>query len=284
MIHTVATWARMVKFSHSLFALPFALSGTALAAMRQGVTVSQVGWVIVAMFAARNAAMGFNRLVDQRFDAANPRTAQRELPSGALTRGSVWIVTLLLIALFVFAAFRLQPICGWLSPIALAVILGYSYTKRFTWGSHLVLGLALAMAPIGGWLAITGSFHPVPLWLGLAVLLWVAGFDVIYSCQDADFDRKAGLHSIPSRFGLATALNIARALHAATVACLIAVGLSGNLHPAYWAGIALIAAILIWEHRLVTPDDLTHLDMAFFNLNGIISIIYLATILVTAAL
>ncbi len=284
MIRTVATWARMVKFSHSLFALPFALSGTVLAAMREGVRAEQVLWIVVAMFAARNAAMGFNRLADQRFDAANPRTASRELPSGALSRGAVWIVTLLLAALFVFAAFRLQPICGQLSPVALAVIFGYSYTKRFTWGSHLALGLALAMAPIGGWLAITGSFHPVPLLLGLSVLLWVAGFDVIYACQDAEFDRKAGLHSIPSRFGLRSALMIARLLHAATVAGLIAVGIVGELHPVYWAGIVLIAGILIFEHRLVGPDDLSNLDMAFFNMNGIISVVYLVVVLVTAAL
>jgi 4-hydroxybenzoate polyprenyltransferase len=279
LVGTVRTWARMVRFSHSLFALPFALSGAALAAAGHGITLRQVGWIVVAMVGARNAAMGFNRLTDHFLDARNPRTAGRELPSGVLSRGAVWAFTLGLSALFVFAAFQLNPLCGWLSPVALAVIFGYSFTKRFTWASHLVLGLSLAMAPVGAWLAVRGSFAPEPLLLALAVVLWVAGFDVLYACQDHDFDRREGLHSIPARFGVAVSLRIARGLHAAAVAALAGVGLAAALGLVYWAGLALVAGILIWEHRLVREDDLSRLGVAFFNMNGVISVVYLVTVL-----
>jgi 4-hydroxybenzoate polyprenyltransferase len=271
----------MVKFSHSVFALPFALSGAALAASRHGASWRQLLWVLVAMVAARNAAMGFNRLADQAIDARNPRTAGRELPRGALSRGAVWTFTLALAALFVFAAAQLNTACALLAPVALLVVFGYSYTKRFTWASHLVLGLSLAIAPIGGWLAIAGRFAPEPLLLAGAVLVWVAGFDVIYACQDLDFDRREGLHSIPSRFGVRGALAIARTLHAATVVLLAGVGVVAQLHPIYWAGLALIAAILVWEHRLLRPDDLSRLGMAFFNANGIVSVVYFLVVLVS---
>jgi 4-hydroxybenzoate polyprenyltransferase len=281
---TVRTWARMVKLSHSVFALPFALSGAALAARVHGIHALQIVWIVVAMFGARNAAMGFNRLADERFDAENPRTAGRELPRGRLTRASVWILTLVLSAVFVVAAFMLSPLCGWLSPLALLIVFGYSYTKRFTWLSHVFLGLALAVAPVGGWVAVAGSFALTPWLLGAGVLLWVAGFDVIYACQDLDFDRRSGLHSIPARFGIRGALSIARVLHAGALACLVAVGRVAGLHPAYWAGLALIAALLVWEHRLVRPDDLSKLGMAFFNMNGIIAALYLALVLLVIAL
>jgi 4-hydroxybenzoate polyprenyltransferase len=273
-------WATMVKLSHSVFALPFALSGAALAAADgAGVRWTQLLWIVVAMVAARNAAMGFNRLADHHIDARNPRTRQRELPRGALSRGAVWFFTVLLSALFVLAAAMLNPLCGKLSPLALLIVFGYSYTKRFTSLSHLVLGLSLAIAPVGGWVAVRGSFSLAAWLLGAAVLLWVAGFDVIYACQDVEFDRREGLRSIPARCGVAGALWIARGLHAGAVVTLIAVGLAVGLHPVYWAGCAIVALLLIWEHRLVRADDLSRLDAAFFNMNGIISMIYMASIL-----
>jgi 4-hydroxybenzoate polyprenyltransferase len=242
-----------------------------------------VFWIVVAMVGARNAAMGFNRLVDQEFDARNPRTAQRELPTGRLSRGAVWTFTLVLSVVFVVAAFQLNRTCGLLAPIALATIFGYSYTKRVTWASHLVLGLALAMAPVGGWLAVNPDASATPWLLGAAVLLWVAGFDVIYACQDVEFDRREALHSIPARVGIAGALWIARALHAGALAALAAVGIVAQLHPVYWVGVAAIALLLIREHRLVRADDLSQLGVAFFNLNGVISVVYLAAVLAAVA-
>jgi len=273
------TWARMVKFAHTVFALPFALSGATLAAARHGITPGQIGWIIVAMLGARNAAMGFNRLVDHRIDADNPRTAGRELPAGRLSRPAVWVVTAALTALFVFASFRLSPLCGKLSPLALAIVFGYSLTKRFTWLSHVFLGLALAVAPVGGWVAIAGGFSVVAWLLGAAVLLWVAGFDVIYACQDTEFDRSVGLFSMPARFGPAGALFAARLFHAAAWITLVLIGLIGELHPLYWAGVAAIGVLLGWQHRLVRPEDLSRVGVAFFNLNGVIAVLYFVNVL-----
>jgi len=276
---TVRTWGRMVKFPHSIFALPFALSGAALATAGHGITLRQILWIVVAMVGARNAAMGFNRLADEDYDARNPRTAGRELPRKRLSRRAVWAFTVALSAVTVVASFQLNALCGMLSPIALLTILGYSYSKRFTWASHLWLGLALAMAPVGGWLAVRGSFATVPWLLGAAVLLWVAGFDTIYACQDIEFDRESGLHSIPARFGPETALTIARLCHAGAVVALAAVGWIAELHAVYWLGLAAIAVILVWEHRLVRPEDLSRLGVAFFNMNAVISVVYFATVL-----
>lgn len=269
----------MVKFSHSLFALPFALAGAALAAADGPVSLEPLLWIVLATLCARNAAMGFNRLVDQTYDALNPRTRERELPAGRLSRGAVWIFTTLLAALFVLASFQLHPLCGWLSPLALLIIFGYSYTKRFTWLSHLILGLALSLAPMGSWLAIRGSLSAVACLLGAAVLLWVAGFDVIYNCQDVDFDRRHGLHSLPARFGIQRSLLAARALHAGALAALAGIGFMAELHPVYWAGWLVIACLIVWEHRLVSGRDLSRLNVAFFHLNGAISVLYLVTIL-----
>jgi 4-hydroxybenzoate polyprenyltransferase len=269
----------MVRFSHSVFALPFALSGAALAAADHGITLRQVFWVVVAMVAARNAAMGFNRLADEEYDARNPRTAGRELPRKRLSRRAVWAFTVALSAVTVVASFQLNRLCGLLSPVALLIVLGYSYSKRFTWASHLWLGLALAMAPVGGWLAVRGSFATVPWLLGAAVLLWVAGFDTIYACQDVEFDRETGLHSIPARFGPETALTLARLFHAGTIVVLAAVGWIAGLHPVYWLGLAAIAFVLVWEHRLVRPGDLSRLGVAFFNMNAVISVAYFVTVL-----
>ncbi len=278
-LDTVRTWGRMVKFSHTLFALPFALSGAALAAAETGIRRGQILWILVAMVCARNAAMGFNRLADHELDARNPRTADRALPRGLLSRRAVWIFTAVLSLLFVVAALQLNPLCGLLSPVALAIVFGYSYTKRFTWLSHLFLGLALALAPVGGWIAVRGEFSPVAWLLGGAVLAWVAGFDVVYACQDLEFDRREGLASIPARFGLRGALTIARLLHVAALGALAGVGWVADLHPVYWSGWGVIAMLIVWEHRLVRADDLSRLGVAFFNMNGIISVIYMVSIL-----
>jgi 4-hydroxybenzoate polyprenyltransferase len=274
-IARTAAYGRMIRFSHSVFALPFALASASLAARFSGVTARQVLWIVVAMVAARSAAMGFNRLVDRAVDARNPRTASRELPRGVLSAREVGLFVAVSAAVFVLAAGMLNPLCLALSPVALAIVFGYSYTKRFTAASHLVLGLALSVAPVGAWLAVTGRFHPVPLVLAGAVLLWVAGFDTIYACQDAEFDRRAGLHSIPARLGVPRALLLARAMHVAAVGLLASLYWLAPLHPAYLAGTAGVAALLAWEHTLVRPDDLSRVMQAF-NLNGWVSLGYLA--------
>jgi 4-hydroxybenzoate polyprenyltransferase len=270
-----ATYGRMIRFSHSAFALPFALTSTALAARLSGITAAQVLWIIVAMVAARSAAMGFNRLVDHELDAKNPRTAGRELPRGVLSRREVWAFILVSTAIFVLAAGMLNPLCLALSPVALAIVLGYSYTKRLTAGSHLILGLALAVAPVGAWLAVRGQFDTVPIVLGLAVLLWVAGFDTIYACQDVAFDRGENLHSIPARVGVATALLVARGMHALAVLLLASLYWLAPLHPVYLVGVAAVALLLAWEHTLVRPDDLSRVMFAF-NINGWVSAVYFA--------
>ena len=276
-LEAVATWGRMVKLSHTVFALPFALSAAALAAVVHGLRWERMLWIVVAMFGARNAAMGFNRLVDHEIDAHNPRTSGRELPTGRMRREGVWAITIGLALLFVYAAYRLGLV--WFAPPALVVILGYSYTKRFTWASHLALGLALGLAPIGAWLGIAGSLAATPLLLAGAVIFWVAGFDLIYACQDEAFDRASGLHSFPARFGVRRALTAARIAHVAAAALLAAVGVAARLHPVYWLGWAAVAAILVLEHRAVRPHDLSRLDVAFFNLNASVSVVHLAGVL-----
>jgi 4-hydroxybenzoate polyprenyltransferase len=228
--------------------------------------------------------MGFNRLADHAIDGENPRTAGRELPAGRLSRRVVWAFTIGLAAVFVAASFALNPLCGLLSPVALAVVFGYSYTKRFTWASHLVLGLALAMAPVGGWLAIAGRFDTLAWLLAAAVVLWVAGFDTIYACQDFEFDRRERLFSIPARFGVARALVAARVFHALALAAMAAVGVAAGLHPVYFAGLAVVAAVLVWEHRLVSAADLSKVGVAFLNANGLISVLYFGVVLAALAL
>ena len=239
-----------------------------------GISWRPVVWILVAMVGARSAAMGFNRLADQALDARNPRTAGRELPRGAISRGEVWAFVLASAATLVVAAAMLNPLCLALSPVALLVVFGYSYTKRFTALSHVFLGLALAVAPVGAWLAIRGRFDAPPVVLGLAVLFWVAGFDTIYACQDEAFDRAEGLHSLPARFGVARALGLARLFHVIAVAMLAAVYVLAPLHPVYLVGVAAVAAMLIYEHSLVRADDLSRIDAAFFTVNGWISLGY----------
>jgi 4-hydroxybenzoate polyprenyltransferase len=275
----IALYARMIRLAHSVFALPFALASAVLAGAGSA-TPRQWLWILVAMVAARSAAMGFNRLADQWLDARNPRTAERELPRGVLTRAEVWGFVAASAALFVFAASQLNALCLALSPVALAVVFGYSYTKRFTALSHFVLGLGLGIAPVGAWLAIRGSFAAVPLVLGTAVLCWVAGFDTIYACQDAAFDRREGLRSLPAGLGVGAALRVARGLHAATAALLASLYWLTPLHPIYLAGVAAIGALLAYEHSLLRGEDLSRVNAAFFTVNGWISVGYFA---VTAA-
>ena len=274
-LERAAAYGRMIRFSHSAFALPFALTSAVLAAREGGVTVRPLFWIVVAMVSARSAAMGFNRLADHAIDARNPRTAGRELPRGVLSRREAWVFVAISTAVFVLAAARLNPLCLALSPVALLIVFGYSYTKRFTAASQLVLGLSLAVAPVGAWLAIRGRFEAVPLVLGAAVVLWVAGFDTIYACQDADFDRREGLHSIPARLGVPRALVLARALHVGAILLLIGLFRLAPLHPLYLAGVAVVAGLLAWEHTLVRPDDLSRVMQAF-NLNGWVSLGYFA--------
>lgn len=278
------TYSRMIKLSHSVFALPFALASAILAAKGTGLEPRTLLWIVVAMVGARSAAMGFNRLADQAIDARNPRTAGRELPKGVLSRAEVGAFVGLSAAALVFAAAMLNPLCLKLSPIALVIVLGYSFTKRFTALSHVVLGLALAIAPVGAWVAVRGQFDLPPVVLGLAVLLWVAGFDTIYSCQDAAFDREAGLHSLPARLGVRRALALARVFHVAAVGLLLALYPLVPLHPLYLGGVALVAVLLGYEHSLVRHDDLSRVDAAFFTVNGWIGVAYLAGVFVASRL
>ena len=278
-----ATYARMIKLSHSVFALPFALAAAALAA-GGAPPLRQVLWILVAMVAARSAAMGFNRLADHELDARNPRTAGRELPAGLLTRGEVWAFVVLSAATLVVAAAMLNPLCLALSPVALAIVFGYSYTRRFTAFSHGFLGMALAIAPVGAWLAVRGTLGWPPIVLGLAVLLWVAGFDTIYACQDAAHDRAVGLRSLPARWGIRSALAAARAFHAGAVALLAALYMLAPLHPVYLVGVAAVAGLLAYEHSLVRHDDLSRVNAAFFTVNGWISVAYLVFTVAAVAL
>ncbi|MDE2847978.1 MAG: putative 4-hydroxybenzoate polyprenyltransferase [Gemmatimonadota bacterium] len=278
-IGSVVVFGRMIKLSHSVFALPFALAGVALAARSHGVEGLQLVWIVIAMVSARSAAMGFNRLADRVMDGKNPRTWDRALPKGRIAPRAVTLIVGACCALFVFSAYQLNELCFQLSPIALLVILSYSYFKRFTWATHLVLGLALAIAPVGAWIAVTGAFDPAMLWLAAAVLTWVAGFDIIYACQDYEFDVAQGVHSIPRRFGIRPALMAARLLHAATVVFLLAVHQVFDLHALYLCGTVLATGMLVYEHTLVKPDDLSKIDVAFFNTNGLVSVVYFVFLL-----
>jgi 4-hydroxybenzoate polyprenyltransferase len=280
----IVTFGRMIKFSHSIFAMPFALAAFVLAARRGGFDAEKLLWVIVAMVGARSAAMGFNRWLDADIDAKNPRTNSRELPRGALSKAQVLAFVIASIAVFAFAAFRLNPLCFALSPVALAIVCGYSFTKRFTMLSHVVLGLSLAIAPVGAWLAVRGQFELTPIPIGLAVLFWVGGFDILYSCQDVEFDHRHSLHSIPVRFGIPRALVFARVAHALAIVFLLVVALVEPLHPAYLAGLAIVAALFVYEHSLVTAHDLSKIDAAFFTVNGWIGVLYFLTVLVASLL
>jgi 4-hydroxybenzoate polyprenyltransferase len=279
MLKRVAVYASFVRFSHSVFALPFALAGALLAAQHTPLTWRAVGWIFLAMVAARSAAMGFNRLVDARMDALNPRTANRELPRGAMTMREAVLFVAVASAGFIYAAWQLNPICFALSPVALAIVFWYSLAKRFTTWTQLFLGLAMAVAPVGGWLAVGGRGGLEPWLLAAAIGTWVGGFDVLYACQDLEFDRTHGLRSIPVRFGVASSLVISRAMHVVAVACLVALAFVAPLGRVYLAGVAVVAAMLVYEQSLVRADDLSQVKRAF-DLNGYVGILYLVVLVV----
>src|ERR1700704_2988269 len=279
MLKRLSTYASFVRVSHSVFALPFALAGALLAAQHTPVTWATIGWILVAMVAARSAAMGFNRLVDARMDALNPRTANREIPRGAMSMREATIFVAVSSAAFVFATWRLNPLCFALSPVALAIVFWYSLAKRFTTWTQLFLGLAMAVAPVGGWLAVGGRGGAEPWILAVAIGTWVAGFDVLYACQDLDFDRAHGLRSIPVRFGVPGSLAISRAMHVVAIACLAALGLVVPLGTVYFVGVGAVAAMLVYEQSLVRADDLSQVKRAF-DLNGYVGILYLLVIVV----
>ncbi|HEV7593722.1 MAG TPA: UbiA-like polyprenyltransferase [Gemmatimonadaceae bacterium] len=270
--------ANLVRLPHTIFALPFALVGVVLASYVAAITIGDVVWVVVAFTSARFAAMGFNRIVDREIDAKNPRTKSREIPSGAMSVREASVAVVIASLVFLAAAWQLNPLCLILAPIALAWVLFYSYTKRFTRWSHIVLGVGLSIAPVGGYLAITGHWSS-PWWmliaLAIAVATWVGGFDILYALQDVSFDRENGLYSVPSTFGEANALRIARLLHLTTVAALAIAGLGADAGVVYFVGVAVAGALLLYEHSLVKVDDFSRLDAAFFTMNGVISILFL---------
>jgi 4-hydroxybenzoate polyprenyltransferase len=272
-LHNLRVTLEMIKWEHSIFALPFALCGAMLAAGGFP-SAHQLIWIIVAMIAARSAAMAFNRLVDASIDAANPRTRMRALPAGHLSPMFVGTFVIISSGIFVFAAGQLNRLALWLSPLALAVLLLYSYTKRFTRWSHLVLGFALGIAPTAAWIAVRGSLDTRILFLTAAVTFWVAGFDVLYACQDFDFDQKTGLHSIPRHLGIRRALWVARVFHLIMLVLLVALILSFGLGKLAIGGVAVVAALLVYEHSLVSADDLSRMNAAFFTLNGVVSVLF----------
>lgn len=261
----------MVKIQHTVFALPFALM-SALAAANGQIPFETLFWILVAMVGARSSAMTFNRIVDRRIDAINPRTANRAVATGEISVASAFATLLIATGFFILAAAMLNRLALLLSPVALIVIWGYSLTKRFTQWSHLFLGLSLGIAPVGAWIAVRGEIGWPSVWLAAAVLTWVAGFDIIYSLQDIEFDRKQGLHSIPARVGPGRALMISALLHGLSVVFLSMFGYTAGLNAVYWIGVVVAAGLLWWEHTLVQPDDITRVDAAFFTVNGYVSI------------
>ncbi len=264
-------YLRLIKFSHSVFALPFAFTAALVAA--GGIPKAlDILWITVAMVGGRTGAMGMNRIIDRKMDALNPRTKDRELPRGVIKTWEAFIFTAVAFGVLVFAADMLNPLCFKISPLVLLVLLTYSYTKRFTWLSHIALGSALSLAPLGAWIAVTGEFDFKILPLCFAVMFWVAGFDVLYALQDIDFDRKHGLHSIPGRFGVKASLWISRLFHLITVGLLMSLAVFFDLAGLYILGVLIASVLMFYEHSLVKPHDLSKLDMAFFNMNGYISI------------
>jgi 4-hydroxybenzoate polyprenyltransferase len=279
LVEKIRSYASLVRFSHTVFALPFAFASLVLAWPTHPITLRTVFWILVAMVGARTAAMGFNRLADRKFDALNPRTEGWELPKGTVKTWEARLLTIVASIIFIFGAYQLNWTCFVLSPVALVVIFFYSLTKRFTWASHLFLGVALSLAPIGAWLAVTDSPIDlqelvIPLCLGLAVVFWLAGFDIIYSLQDRVFDRAHGLQSIPVRFGVTWALRLSSFFHICTIVFLILVGVAAQLGVIYWIGCLAVSLILMWEHRLVRPNDLSRINRAFFDFNAYVSIGY----------
>jgi 4-hydroxybenzoate polyprenyltransferase len=279
MLTRVRTYLSFVRFSHSVFALPFALAGALLASRQAPITAGTLGWILAAMVSARSAAMGFNRVVDARMDALNPRTSNRELPRGAMSIREAALFVVVASIAFAYSSWRLSPLCFTLSPVALAIVFWYSLAKRYTTWTQMFLGLAMAVAPVGGWLAVGGRGGWEPWLLALAIGTWVGGFDVLYACQDVDFDRAHGLRSIPVRFGVAGSLAISRGMHVVTVACLLALPLVTPLPAWYELGVVLVAALLVYEQSLVSVDDLSQVKRAF-DMNGYVGILYLIVLAV----
>jgi len=270
----IRLFLEMIKFEHTIFALPYAYIGMVMASFYQDGTWPGWGtfiWVTLAMVGARSAAMGLNRVIDAKIDAKNPRTATREIPRGAIKNGEAWLFIALSFVLLGVSAWMLNPLCFQLMPLAVAVLVLYPYCKRFTWACHLVLGLADAFAPLGGWIAVTGRFDTPALLLAVAVGVWIAAFDIIYACQDVEFDRKHGLHSIPSRFGIANGLRLSRMMHIATVVLFALVPLYVDLGILYWIGVAAVAGLLWYEHRIISPNDMSKIDIAFFTVNSYVA-------------
>jgi len=276
LVSRIGTTLEMIKFEHSVFALPFALTGAVLA-VRGWPSWRQVLWIIVAMVAARSAAMTFNRIADVRIDAANPRTRLRALPAGHLSLGFAAGFTAIACGVLMLAARELNPLAFKLAPLVIALLLGYSYTKRFTFLSHLILGACLGLSPVAAWIALRGELKPSVVLLGVAVTFWVAGFDLIYACQDVEFDRREGLFSVPARFGIKPALWISGILHLAMLGLLVAVARMESLGWLAFAGVAVVAALLAYEHQLVRPSDLSRINAAFFNINGYVSVLFFLT-------
>jgi len=266
----------MIKFEHTLFALPFAYMGAVLGSVYvfdRLPTWSEIGWITLAMIGARTAAMGLNRIIDRAIDARNPRTENRAIPAGLLSSLEVWLFIVISFVLLFVATSNLDPLSMKLLPIAVIFLVGYSYTKRFTWACHIILGLTIGLAPLGAWVAVTGQIDITVMVFYLAVALWTAGFDVLYACQDMEFDQKEGLHSIPARFGIVRALWIARVFHLLTATGLLSLIWLADLSWFYIIGMIIAYIILIYEHRLVSPNDLTRLNTAFFTMNGVLSVV-----------
>ena len=266
----IVLYLKMIKFSHSIFALPFAFTAALMAASGLP-TLWQMFWITLAMLGARSGAMGLNRVIDRRIDALNPRTREREVPAGKISARAALMFSLASLALMVLAAWMLNPLCFKLSPLAILVLVAYSYSKRFTWAAHFILGLAISAAPLGAWIAVRGSFDPEIFTLAAAVVCWLAGFDILYALQDTNFDRKHGLYSIPARFGVRNSLTLSRVLHFISWLLLLWAGILLGMHSAYWVGMVIVALLFLYEHSLVSTEDLSRLDMAFFNMNGYIS-------------
>ncbi|WP_028589082.1 UbiA-like polyprenyltransferase [Paenibacillus massiliensis] len=276
MFKKVKIFSEMIKIEHTVFALPFAFMGAILGSFvvsNQLPTWAQIGWILLAMFGARSAAFGFNRMIDRFIDAKNPRTAGRAIPAGLLKSSEVLIFTLICLALLLWASYQLSPLAFKLFPIALFMLVFYSYTKRFTWLCHVVLGLTIGLAPLGGWVAVTGQVDWAAFVFYLTIACWTAGFDIIYACQDIEFDQREGVYSIPARFGVARSLHIARAFHIVTAIGFVVLFFAANLSWWYLAGMILSYIILFYEHYIVTPKDLSRLQTAFFTMNGALSIV-----------
>ncbi len=268
----ILTYGRMIKFTHTIFALPFALSAVVLAQRRHPLTLWDLFWMLAAMVGARSAAMGFNRIADAAIDARNPRTAGREIPSGKLSLPAATLFVAAFSGLFILSAAMLGRTCLYLSIPVLGALFFYSYTKRFTWLAHLYLGFAISLAPAGAWIAVAKGFSPAILLLCGALMTYIAGFDILYACQDADFDRDEGLCSIPARFGPKRSFAVAAGLHLLSFLFLVAVHFAFDMGPVYGVGVCIIGALYVTEHRLVSPDDLCRIDIAFFHVNSVVSL------------